>query len=181
MSCVVDIVLVTFQVFEPIIENTIRLFLNIWRAQILPPYLEIPYTPLSLSLSLPDVPQLGERVILPIDGTIFVTEDGYNPHEDVATDMPAFDDTDSNNIQVFFNEYCTNTFFESAASTGFLIDIPETFFTDIGLETDIHYTDGLEHVFNGVSQYFPHNTYLDIFVGIEPEYDSEVEFRKGNV
>ena len=70
---------------------------------------------------------------------------------------------------------------KAAADSGYLLEVPENFFTLLGLPSDLHYTDDLEHVFPGVSNYFPHNTYLDIFIGIESEYDSFVEFRKNNV
>jgi len=111
MNAIFDAVTLCLKVFEPIIELTAKTLLNSLRLA-MPNHIELPGTPFSLSLSFPDVPKLlADITVFPVDGTIYLTEVGYNPKERQVSPTPYVDDSNNNNIQIFLNEYVLNTLF----------------------------------------------------------------------
>jgi hypothetical protein len=56
------------------------IIMNIFRVAF-PSHLPIPGTPFSVSLSFPNVPIFSEeKAVFPLDGTMFLTKEGYTPH-----------------------------------------------------------------------------------------------------
>jgi len=78
---IIDIILATFGLLGGLYEAIIVIILNVFRIGF-PNSFEIPYTPFSVSLSLPQSPILSEeKAVLSFDGTVFLTEEGYSPWE----------------------------------------------------------------------------------------------------
>lgn len=102
-----------FKKLEGVISETAKSAINEVKKQI-PNHIDIPYSPFAFSLSFPDVPSIGiEKSYLPVDGTIYLQKQGYNPQQRTVPATPKEDLTNSNNVQVFLNEYVINTLFQT--------------------------------------------------------------------
>lgn len=79
VNLIFEIINGQFKVFEGVIADAAKGALNNFK-NLIPNHVDIPDSPFAVSLSFPDTPRLGqEKSFLPIDGTIYLKNVGYNP------------------------------------------------------------------------------------------------------
>lgn len=136
-NAVIHSCVAAFDMFEDLIDKIIVLGLNHFRERI-PDSEEIPGSPFSVSLSFPDVPQLyDDRIELPFDGTIYVTQEGYHPQKDPAPPMPSYNKDNPNNVQVFLNQHMLKASFDAARRSEYRIKINSDTLKPLNLTDDL--------------------------------------------
>ena len=136
---IVDIILATFGILGGLYEAIIQIILNVVRIGF-PNHFEVPYTPFSVSLSLPQTPILSEeKAVLSFDGTVYLTSEGYNPWENTITPIPNYNSQNPNNVQIYYHEYVLNTFVESLGKSEITVPIVKAFVEALGLEEAFSY------------------------------------------
>jgi len=90
--------LATFGILGGLYEAIIQIIVNVVKVGF-PNHFEVPYTPFSVSLSLPQTPILSEeKAVLSFDGTVYLTKDGYNPREISISKIPNYNSANPNNV-----------------------------------------------------------------------------------
>lgn len=170
---ILDTILFSSYIFSPIFNLIIKAGLNMMRAEI-PDELQIPNTDFSLSLSFPDVPRFYEdHQIMPLDGSLYVTEFGYDPLNDPAVPMPCDDESEKSNVITFFNEYVPNSWLTSMKHTGDMVPLQSAAFKTIGLPDLTMYKEVLE-LFPRVKCDVAADTQFQVSFGLDSELDSHV-------
>ena len=143
---ILDTLLVFFTVFQGLVEAIAIVIMNIFRIAF-PSELHLPGTPFSLSLSFPNVPIFSEeKAVFPIDGTIFLTSEGYKPNPQIVTPMPNFNPNSPSNVQIFYNEYVTNSFADTVRKSELSLPILKFVIETLGLEEAFSYLPFAENL-----------------------------------
>ena len=143
---IVDVILATFGVLGGLYEAIIVIIINVFKVGI-PSHLEIPFTPFSVSLSLPQSPILSEeKAVIALDGTVYLTKDGYNPRENSLKAMPNYNPENPNNVQLFYNEYVINSFFDSLGKSELTVPILRALIETLDLEEAFSYLPFAENL-----------------------------------
>ena len=120
--------------------------MNIFRIAF-PSQIAFPGTPFSLSLSFPNVPLFSEeKAVFPIDGTIFLTSEGYSPLQKQITPMPNFNPNSPSNVQIFYNEYVSNSFMDTLRKSELSLPILKTVIEALGFEEAFSYLPYAENL-----------------------------------
>lgn len=147
-----------------------------------PDTIEIPGTKFSASLSFPNVPGLkADRIELPIDGTIFITSEGYDPKKDDKSLIPAYNRDDNNNLQVHLHEYVINTALVALQKEGTTLLVNSELLKPLNLPVDILTTTYIGHLFPGTICAFGKDQPMTFTVGIKQHDDTSIHFSNGKV
>jgi hypothetical protein len=170
-----------YKTFEKSLDNIIVKVLDKFRVNI-PDAVAVPNTPFSVSLSFPNVPQMkADRIELPFDGSVFVTETGYSPVSSEKSAMPAFNPEDPNNIQVFFHEYVANTAINSLKSAGSSLRVDNEMLSVFGLSTDILVVKWLSHLFPKLLCTYDKAAEMSLDLAVSPTLNSALQFSPGKL
>jgi hypothetical protein len=180
-NLILDSCTAAYELFETQIDDLVVKILNSHREDF-PNHIDIPGYPLSMSLSFPDVPRLfPDRVELPLDGTIFLTEEGYHPTEDEAPPMPSFNADNANNIQVFFNQHVMKTTFDSLKRSGLTYQINSETLAPLGLADDLMKVEYMSMLFPRMACHYESSTPVSIQLGLDQNLVTEVSFAPNKV
>lgn len=148
----------------------------------IPDQMEIPTTSLSASLSFPNVPKLyKDRVEFPFDGTIFVTEEGYDPRKDHANKMPSYDPDDKNNIQFFINQHVLKTDIATAKKANLRYEITKDIVASLDLPDDVFTVKYFSLLFPTLACKYDSNVPIKISLGVDQKLDTEITFHEGGM
>lgn len=180
-NVIVESATFVFHEFEGIFDKIVVKVLDKWRVSI-PDSIVIPGTKFSASLSFPNVPRLkADRIELPLDGTIYVTEQGYTPTTREITEMPSFHTEDPNNIQIFLHQYTANTALKSIASSATVLRVDNKVLEQFGLATDVLFVKWLSHLFPKLLCSFDKEAEVSIDLGIDPNLVNDIEFSSNKI
>lgn len=167
--------------FEATFDSLIRKVADKWRVAI-PDAMEIPNTQFSVSLSFPDVPHLrADRIELPLDGSVFVTAEGYHPSATEKSVIPAFNADDPNNIQLFFHQYVANTAINSIKKSGAVFSVTEELLERFQLPTNILVVKWFSHLFPQLLCTYDQEATMSIDLGIDPTLNSAITFTPNKI
>lgn len=168
--------------FEGVIGNMIVEILNEHRAKI-PDAMAIPNQPFSVSLSFPDIMHLrGDRIEVPFDGTIYLTQQGYHPHAEEAPPMPSFNPDNPNNIQVFLNQHMLKTTFDAVKAANLKYEINADTLAPLDLPQNFLTAEYFNMLFPFMScHYDDPNAAVTIFVTLDKTLNTAINFAQGKV
>ena len=170
-----------FNEFSGILDTVIVKVVDRFKYKV-PSSVEIPNTPFSISVSFPDVPHFdADRIEVPIDGTLYITSDGYKPHTDDKSLIPAYDPEDQNNLQVHLHEYVMNTALSAVQKSGAYLLVDKDFIKPLKLPIDIMTTTYVGHLFPKTVCKYGKDKEMSVHVGIKEHDDSSFHFGDGKI
>lgn len=179
----IDFIKGVYSLLETTLETEIKFVIDM-AAALIPSSIEIPNTPLSVSLSFPNKAKCkADHIEIPIDGTVFVTKDGYSPDQRQLDPIPVFERDDDNMFQVFLSEYLINTAFKAVGKSGMNYTIfPETIQQLLpDLEEHIFTVRYMSHIFPELLNVYSYDTPVAIMIQVSPQLDTKVTFNKDKV
>lgn len=170
-----------FKAFETILDKVIVDVLDHFRAKI-PTSVAIPNSLFSVSVSFPNIPHMmADRIEVPIDGTLFVTSEGYNPHQVDKTFVPAFDPEDTNNLQLHLHEYVIDTAIGALQKTGTSYTVTKDTLAPLNLPVNILTTTYVSHLFPKTVCAYGKDKEMTIQISIKEHDDSSFHFAAGKI
>jgi hypothetical protein len=180
-NAILSSVLFVFNELEVIFDTIIVKALDKWRVSI-PDSIVVPGSEFSASLSFPNIPIFkADHVELPLDGTIFFTEQGYTPTSRNVSAMPSFNAADPNNVQLFVHQYVINTALKSLGESSSLFRIDSSVLEGYGLPADLLIVKWVSHLFPKLLCNFDKDAEIVIDLGIASDLVNDVEFSTTNV
>ena len=128
-----------FNEFRGILDKVIVKVVDRYRVAI-PDTVIIPNTDnkFSASLSFPNILKFkADRIEVPVDGTLFITSEGYDPRKDDKSLIPAYNMDDKNNLQVHLHEYVLNAALKAVQKEGTTLKVDKEFLKPLNLPVDI--------------------------------------------
>lgn len=172
-----------FDEFRGILDTVIVKVVDRYRVAI-PDSIVIPQTDskYSASLSFPNVLRLkADRIEVPIDGTLFLTADGYDPRKDDKSLIPAYNLDDKNNLQVHIHEYVINTALKAVQKQGTTLLVDKEFLKPLNLPVDVLTSTYIGHIFPGTICAYGKDKPMTIRIGIKQHDDTSIHFADGKI
>lgn len=145
--------------------------------KMIPHDVAISNTNLSDSLSLSNPPTMyDDRMEFDLDGSIFVTKDGFHVHSKEPKEMAHYDKDNKNNVQVFINPFVVDTIVESAREIDlrYTIDNDTSIFSS--LPDDIMTVKYFDLIFPFMSCAYQPYDKVHIEIGFDQNLATNVEF-----
>lgn len=170
-----------FNEFHGILDKVIVKVVDTWKVNI-PDSVEIPNTHFNVSVSFPSVPKMyADRIEVPIDGTVFYQDTGYDPHKDDKSLIPSYNQSDNNNLQIHLHEYVINTALSAVEKSGAFLEVDKDLLKPLNLPVDIMTTTYIGHLFPGVICQYGKDQPMKVRVGIKDHSNTSLHFSPGKI
>lgn len=181
INTVLEVFTFVFDEFSGVLDKIVIKVIDTYKVKI-PDSVAIQGTPFSVSLSFPDIIHFrADRIEVPVDGTLYVTQDGYNPSADSKTPIPYFEPSDPNNLQLHLHEYVINTALAAFSKTGYFMGIDSSMLAPLKLPVNVLTTTWIGHLFPRTLCKYAKDKDMTIHATIANHDGSSLHFAKGRI